>query len=74
MTKEERYILKVHEKTQGEGEVSRYTIGKSFGLSTKMTDHIVRDLMKANFLEKIDEEFIAMTENGMKLVNVLISH
>ncbi len=72
-TKEEKFLLKTYEMTkQNEDVVDGYEVGLAVGCNTKATTNIMRILQQSNFIKKIEDSMIFLTNNGMDLVKNLL--
>lgn len=71
-SKEERFLLKLHElasqKGNPEKEIDRYVVGHGLGENTRCVDNIVQVLTKNNFLKKGEENRISLTRLGLQFV------
>ncbi len=76
MTKDESYLLKLHQMAQAKGgpeeEVDRYKVGRAIGLNDRGIDTIVRTLCQTNFVKKGEDTAIYLTQNGLVLVHQLL--
>jgi hypothetical protein len=67
-SKEERFLLKLHELAEASGdpenEVDRYEVGSAIGVNPKGTDHSVQMLTKNNFIKKSEDNLIYLTPLG----------
>jgi len=70
-TKDENFLLKLYEHAQDEGdlnlEVNFEELGKELTLKDKIIKNIVRDLAQANFIQKVDQTKIKLTQHGINL-------
>lgn len=77
-TKDELFLLKLHELATKRGEpqeaVDCFEIGRAIGQNDKGTCVIARTLAKANFVKKTDEDAVYLTDNGLRLVQVLLEN
>ena len=76
MTKDEMFLLKLHEVASSKGdpytELDRFQIGRLLGLHDRGIDNIVKHLCQANFVKKGDaDNAIFLTEHGMRLIELL---
>ena len=75
-TKDELFLLKLHEMALASGdatnEIDRYVIGQAIGQNDKGIDTIVKHLAQANFVKKGDGNVLYLTDNGMGLVDLLL--
>ncbi len=75
MTKDERYLIKLHELANALGgpweEVDRYAVGQAVGMNPRAVDNAVRLLAQANFLKKGEGNHILLTQNGVNLIHLL---
>lgn len=76
-TKEEKFLIAVHEaalaKGDVEAEVDRFDIGQKIGLHTRGIDTICNVLAQANFIKKRGPILIIITPNGRRLFENLTS-
>lgn len=74
-TKDELFLLKLHEFALNSGsfeeEVDRYSIGRAIGQNDHGVDTIVRHLAQANFIKKGEEDAVYLTQNGLNLIELL---
>lgn len=74
-TKDEYFVLCTYEQAQKKGdilaEINRYDVGRDCGLNIKAVDTICTLLAKANFIKKVGEINIHLTEHGAKLAERL---
>lgn len=72
-TKDERYILAVYDVAKSKGDLyiplNRYEVGDTIGYSPKLVKTLTINLMQANFLKKVDDDIIALTDNGIRLAD-----
>ena len=75
-TKDELFLLKLHElaTTQGgvQEEIDRFAVGRAIGQNDRGANIIARDLAAANFIKKGDGEAVYLTAHGLNLVHVLL--
>jgi hypothetical protein len=75
-TKDELFLLKLHELASGSGdfqlEVDRFAIGRAIGQNDRGADVIARDLAQANFIKKGAGTTVYLTDHGLRLVKCLI--
>ena len=68
-TKDEQFLLKLYDLAKDEGdfdlEINYLKFGKEMIYKDKITKTIVRDLLQANFVKKIDSDTIQLTQNGI---------
>jgi hypothetical protein len=71
-TKDELFLLKLYELAVKKGDpteaIDRYIIGKAIGQNDHGIDTIGRHLAQANFVKKVDETHLYLTQNGINLV------
>lgn len=76
-TKDEKFMVTVYEEAlkaeSMETPFSRYEIGNKIGLHPKGVDTICTLLLQANFLKKENKEDVYITEQGIQLVQALLS-
>lgn len=76
ITKDESFLLKLHEMATQLGDVKtpidRFTIGRAIGQNDRGANVIARDLAQANFVKKGEGEAVGLTEQGLRLVDYLI--
>ena len=77
ITKDESFLLKLHEMATQLGDVKtpidRFTIGRAIGQNDKGANVIARDLAQANFVKKGEGEAVGLTDQGLRLVNELFT-
>lgn len=75
-TKDELFLLKLHEMALKKGdvwsEVDRYAVGQAIGMNDRGIENIVRHLAQANFIKKDPEKIIFLTQHGLNLVQRLL--
>ncbi|MGC1878040.1 MAG: hypothetical protein WA347_02210 [Rhabdochlamydiaceae bacterium] len=75
-TKDELFLLKLHELASERGsiseEIDRYTIGRAIGQNDRGTYVISRDLAAANFIKKGEGTHVYLTDHGLNLVKLLL--
>ena len=75
LTKDEMFLLKLHELATQLGDVrtaiDRFAIGRAIGQNDKGANIIARDLAAANFVKKGEEEAVGLTDQGLRLINYL---
>ena len=72
-TKEEKFLIKLCQIDQ-DSNLSHFNaleVGSSIGQAPKLVKHTVRMLAQCNFIKKINEDEISITENGIKLASEL---
>jgi predicted transcriptional regulator len=76
-TKDERFLLKLHEMALKRGgaeeEVDRFAVGRAIGLNDRVIDNIVRHLAQANFVKKGEEGAVMLTPHGLSLIEHLLA-
>jgi len=74
-TKDERYLLKLHDMALNSGDpmssINRNDVGAAIGFSPKVVKTIVTLLGQANFIRKEDGDEISLTKQGIVLVEEL---
>jgi Mn-dependent DtxR family transcriptional regulator len=74
-TKDEQFLLKLHELALLQGDpfhsVDKYAVGLAIGQNSRGVDNIVRHLAQANFVKKEEENEVYLTQNGLNLVQLL---
>lgn len=74
-TKEEIYMLKIHEMARALGDpfqvLDRYAVGSAVGFSYRLVNAICNTLLQANFLKKVDDNSLCLTVRGIELVERL---
>ncbi len=74
-TKDELFLLKLHELATEQGdvqhEIDRFTVGRAIGQNDKGANVIARDLAQANFVKKGKGESVYLTDHGLRLVQSL---
>jgi Mn-dependent DtxR family transcriptional regulator len=75
MTKDESFLLKLHELASKGGEpfalADRYAIGRAIGQNDKGVDNMVNMLAKTNFIKKGEEMSVCLTPHGLRFVEEL---
>ncbi len=75
-TKDELFLLKLYDMALQQGHVKsaidRFAIGRAIGQNDRGANIIARDLAQANFVKKEEEESIALTDHGLRLVDHLL--
>ena len=75
MTKEERYILTLYERSLESGDLfieqDRYKVGFSLGFSQKVTNSVCNILLQANFIKKGEDQAVYFTQRGIDLAKTL---
>ncbi|MBS3904109.1 MAG: hypothetical protein KGZ39_02140 [Simkania sp.] len=76
-TKEEQYLLKLHQMALDLGEetaeVDRYIVGRAVGQNDRSIDSLTRQLLQANFVKKGEGNALYLTANGLRLLEQLSS-
>lgn len=76
-TPDERFILCAYKTARACGDMStplnRYEVGKEAGINPKGVNAICKLLVQANFVKKISDEEIYLTENGEQLALRLLA-
>lgn len=74
-TKDENYILSLHEEAVASGDpqgsIDRYKAGDRAHLYPKAADTICKLLVQANFIKKDGEVNVYLTPHGLKLIERL---
>jgi Mn-dependent DtxR family transcriptional regulator len=75
-TKDERFMILLYEEAEKSGDIfnpmDRYLIGNLLGLHNHAVDTICNQLARANFIKKVGDSEIRLTENGKVLVLELL--
>ncbi len=75
-TKDEKFLMALYENTKDredpEEPVDGYAIGATIGMATRQVDAICTQLMRANFIKRVDKHFVYLTPHGVKLTESLI--
>ena len=75
-TKEEKLLLKIFEVAKMQANfdlpINVYEIGRSLGQREKSLKTTIQILAQANFIKKIDDENVIITENGKNLAQSLL--
>jgi hypothetical protein len=75
-TKDERFMIKLYELVHASGDddliLDRYEVGKLAGITAKGVEAISKLLLRANFIDKVDEVYIQLTPHGKKLALQLL--
>ena len=76
MTKDEKFVLKLHELAAKLGDIytpiDRFEVGRAIGQNDRGSYIISRDLAQANFVKKAEGDAVFLTENGLRLVQSLV--
>jgi hypothetical protein len=71
-TKDEQFLIKLHELAMQRGdyaqEIDRYTVGRAIGQNDRGVNTIVILLAKANFVKKGSDDTVYLTELGLEFV------
>lgn len=74
-TKEEKFLIAVYEAALATGNiensVDRYEVGQKIGLHPRGINTICNELAQANFIKKRGSEEVAITSNGITLIQRL---
>jgi hypothetical protein len=77
-TKDELFLLKLHELASHQGDVTRAidcaVIARAIGQNDKGAYVIARDLAQANFIKKGDGTAVHLTDHGRRLVERLLQN
>lgn len=75
LTKDELFLLKMHELALQTGDVFAslecHDIARAIGQNDKGASVIARNLAQANFVKKGEGETIYLTDNGLRLIECL---
>lgn len=75
-TKEERFLIELYRKTidlkNKEKTFDSFVLGKILGMSQRLIKTTIQILAQANFIKKLDNTKILLTEHGEKLVKSLL--
>lgn len=70
-TVDEKYVLKLYELASAAGDMdlvmNRYEVGRMIGIQARGVDATCKLLHQANFIKKIGQEELRLTENGQQL-------
>ena len=69
-TKEEKFLLKLSERAKEESR-DAFLIGRELGYNDKVVKNILNVLAKANFIQKLEGNFVCITANGIRLLEEL---
>jgi Mn-dependent DtxR family transcriptional regulator len=76
MTPDERFLIKASQLASAKGDFQRpvnfITVGKAIGMKESAGKNTIKLLAKANFILKIDDLMITVTERGQNHVNKLL--
>lgn len=76
MTKDELFLIKLHQIAASRGEytkaVDRYEVGRAIGQNDKGVDTIVNLLAQTNFIKKGDDNCVFLTKNGLQLIESIL--
>lgn len=77
-TKDELFLLKLHELASAQGDVYAqidiYAVGRAIGQNDKGASTIARLLAQTNFIKKGDvDHAVYLTPHGLKLVDLLLT-
>jgi Mn-dependent DtxR family transcriptional regulator len=71
-TPDERFLIKLYQTANEKGdlylEVDMYAIAQSLGQKETATKNIVKHLAQANFVKKVSDTTIHLTERGVEFV------
>jgi hypothetical protein len=74
-TKEEMFLLKLHEFALRKGDplsgIDPHLIGNAIGVTEKRVYNIIQQLTQANFTRKLEGGFLCLTPHGLQLVKSL---
>lgn len=75
LTKDELFLCTVAKVTKNDPEksVSRYEIGQMIQQNNKSVDNTVQILVKTNFMKRVGDINISITQQGLKLVEMLLN-
>ena len=75
-TKDERFMVQLYREAMKKGQpdeaCDRYIVGQLVGLQATAVDTICVLLGKANFIRKLGEHDVALSSNGLRLVENLL--
>ena len=77
-TPDERFLIKIYETAMENGEnpmapVNFQKVAKSLGQKETATKNMIKHLAQANFLKKIDEMSLRLTQRGCQFVEDALS-
>jgi Mn-dependent DtxR family transcriptional regulator len=74
LTKDELFLCTVAKVTKSDTShaVSRYEIGQMIQQNNKSVDNTVQILVKTNFMKRVGDVDVCITEQGLKLVEMLL--
>lgn len=74
LTKDELFLCTVAKVTNNDTSktVSRYEIGRMIQQNNKSVDNTVQILVKTNFMKRAGDIDVSITEQGLKLVDMLL--
>ena len=74
LTKDELFLCTVAKVTKCDTKlpVSRYEIGQMIQQNNKSVDNTVQILVKTNFMKRVGDIDVCITEQGLKLVDMLL--
>lgn len=71
-TPDERFLIKLFEIATSNGdlfsEVNFKIVGKGIGFKETATKNMVKLLAQANFITKVDDELVCLTQRGINFV------
>ncbi len=71
-TPDERFLIKIYQTAMAGGDphaiIDYRGVAKALGQKETATKNIIKHLAQANFLKKVDETSICLTERGCNLV------
>jgi Mn-dependent DtxR family transcriptional regulator len=77
MTPDEKFMIKLYEVAKQKGDPRRpinyQSVAKSIGLKETAVKNIVKHLAQANFVKKIDETTLHLTDRGCAFVLEMIT-
>lgn len=75
ITFEEKFLLHIYEEAKAQGDldesVNAGEMGRSLGYKERAIKKSIHLLTQGNFLKKIDDETVQLTENGKSLAKSL---
>lgn len=74
LTKDELFLCTVAKVTNNDTSktVSRYEIGRMIQQNNKSVDNTVQILVKTNFMKRAGDIDVSITEQGLRLVDMLL--
>lgn len=76
-TVEEKFMIRIFEAAIAEGDpnapINAREVGRSLAQGERAITSTIRLMAQANFIKKVDEDTVILTDNGRALVHDLLS-